>query len=371
MPTYAILTPQDNNNYGNRLQNYALSTILSNYGKVSSIKTLVPTASCFGYIKSCVRDPIKQASVTFGSFFSEDSRSVMKRRRAFLEFNKKIPYMKGSMSSYRGWRTPSKDIPDYVVVGSDQVWNYNWLSDEDLALYLGRYVTKHCRIISYAASIGVDRINPDRMPIFQKYLPDFQSISVRESQAINALEQIDGVKPVTVLDPTLLLSKADWEKTFRGFVTPGDKYVLSYFLGETNDELNRMIERAAECNGCRVRKLLDLSDSETFVAGPADFVELIANAEVVYTDSYHACCFSLLFGKDFHVFSRGGVEKNRSMNSRMLSLFTTVGIDKTMNSNSSDKSIDWRLVEKRLREARALSVGWLESSLNGGVSNPR
>ena len=52
-----------------------------------------------------------------------------------------------------------------------------------------------------------------------------------------------------------------------------------------------------------------------------DCVELFSKAEYVFADSYHACCFSILFHRQFTVFNRAGTEGKASMNSRMETLF--------------------------------------------------
>jgi hypothetical protein len=114
-----------------------------------------------------------------------------------------------------------------------------------------------------------------------------------------------------------MLLPEQWSRIFRGFVPEHDKYVLTYFLGKASDEQESVIQGYAMSQGLRIRRILDYSDPETYVAGPQDFVELFAKADYVFTDSYHACCFSLIFEKDFKVFNCAGYEGSNSMSSRM------------------------------------------------------
>lgn len=363
MSTFAILTPQDNNNYGNRLQNYALNTILSKYGEARTIKVLVPTGSLAGYIKSSIRGPIKQIKATLESPISKKERCKLGRMRSFNRFNCRIPYMTGRMSSYRGWEVEESKLPDYVVVGSDQVWNYSWLSNDDLALYLGRYVDGRSRLISYAASLGINHIDEEKALFFKNLISHFHKVSVREYQAAAEIERVAGISATTVLDPTLLLSQAEWESVFRGFSSSKDRYILTYFLGNITTELEELINDMARSRRCTVKRLLDLSDQETYCAGPDDFVELIANAEVILTDSYHACCFSLLFEKEFYVFDRAGIKSSGCMNSRMETLSSLLKVDTMINNSTDTYKINWTKTSILLKEHRKRSIEWIQSAI--------
>ena len=56
-------------------------------------------------------------------------------------------------------------------------------------------------------------------------------------------------------------------------------------------------------------------------ANPSDFVSLIKNSEYVFTDSFHATAFSLIYKKQFFVFNR---YKNGGMNDRIKSILNLV-----------------------------------------------
>lgn len=108
------------------------------------------------------------------------------------------------------------------------------------------------------------------------------------------------------------------------------KYVLTYFLGHPSDEQEKSIQEYAKKHGCRIRRILDMRDPQTYLAGPQDFVELFSKAEYVFTDSYHACCFSMLFHKQFTVFNRANMTGKSSMNSRMETLFRLFDLESVM-----------------------------------------
>lgn len=60
-----------------------------------------------------------------------------------------------------------------------------------------------------------------------------------------------------------------------------------------------------------------------------DFLDLIRNAELVLTDSFHGTVFSCIFEKPFYVLNRQLLEHEKSMNSRLTTLFNLLKIENT------------------------------------------
>lgn len=170
------------------------------------------------------------------------------------------------------------------------------MSNQGLALRLGSFALDNHPVISYAASFGVSEIdNEEARAIFRKYLPKLKAISVREDRGAELVKEMTGLDAIVVLDPTLMLAADKWLEITEDFVPDDEKYVLTYFLGCPTEKQEHDIQLYAKTYGCRVRRILDLRDKETYAAGPQDFVELFSKAQYVFTDSYHACCFSILF----------------------------------------------------------------------------
>lgn len=109
--------------------------------------------------------------------------------------------------------------------------------------------------------------------------------------------------------------------------------------------------------------MIDLRDPETYVAGPEDFVELFSKAEYVFADSYHACCFSILFHRQFTVFNRAGTKGKASMNSRMETLFRLFELDSVMLDDGLAPEIDYRKVDLLLQQHRTESRAWLDKAM--------
>lgn len=349
-----IVTINDlTNNYGNRLQNFALHKILSSYGK--SVNILFPHSSLLKLEISRLIQPArlflkKQSSRTQDLKICRDLEFCLFTRRYLPESY--LSKYKKSLSTFKT-----------IILGSDQVWNYRWISKSELALRLGSFVPVGLPVCSYAASIGVSEIANEAKAVFRDYLPRLKSISVREDRAAELIHDLTGLKATVVLDPTLMLPAREWRRITRGFVPDGDRYVLTYFLGKPTDSQERRIQAYARTLGCRVRRMLDLRDPETYVAGPQDFVELFSKAQYVFTDSYHACCFSLLFHKQFTVFNRAGTNGKASMNSRMDTLFRLFGVDSLILDEGLAPEIDYAKVDSLLEQHRQESKNWLDNAM--------
>ena len=364
--TCAILTISDDGNYGNRLQNYALEKIISGSMDVSTIRMFLRTNSLIKYRLLTALLPLYVNKNILKTVSTRSWKAKRKRVANFRTFSKKNATEKYYLSVIAGFDSVvhCKD-PEVIVIGSDQVWNYTWLSLKELELRLGMFTSPE-RLVSYAASIGVDEIDIGRRSIFKEGWVRIPHISVREDRASELVKAISGKEAPVVLDPTLLLSKREWEKVCKGFVPQQDRYILTYFLGRPSASQEQIISRVSDALGARVRRINDLRDLETYTAGPAEFVELIAKARYIFTDSYHACCFSILFNKPFKVFNRMGFDGKASMNSRMKTLFRLFELEDCMDDDEALPDLDWIRINQLLIAHRKESLYWLYNAL--GVS---
>lgn len=356
----AIETIYDYTNYGNRLQNYAMYSLLEEYGSCTNIKMLLGVTNYKEYLFYFLKKKIQ----IYLSVFPGNSRFLKYRRfaKSLKMTKKRMPDNLFTLWDGRLHRKANNSF-EKLVIGSDQVWNYQLLSKCELELRLGSFISGNHPIISYAASFGVSEVDDDVKPIFQKYLPRLKAISVREDRGAELVKAMTGLEATVVLDPTLMLSANKWLEITKDFVPDNDRYVLTYFLGRPSDEQERDIQLYAKEHECRVRRMLDLRDKETYVADPQDFVELFSKAQYVFTDSYHACCFSILFHKQFTVFNRAGMTGKSSMNSRMETLFRLFDLDSVMMDSGFAPEIDYAKVDRLLEQHRRESQTWLDKAM--------
>lgn len=368
-----IVTITDETNYGNRLQNYALHSLLLNYGSCDTAEFVVGVSDRRAYFRIQRNDikrlmHLRNAKVMIQCLMHPDSmkyRLILKHLGAMERFTDKyIPYNKYRITEFKNLENKSNDVYDTIVLGSDQIWNYHWLSVNDLRLRLGSFANADANIISYAASFGIVSIDSkDARNAFGELLPKLRAISVREDRGKELVEELAHVPATVVLDPTLMLTSEQWKRVTSSFVATDDRYVLTYFLGKPSPEQQQCIDEYARAHNCRVRKILYLGDPETYIAGPGDFVELFAKAQYVFTDSYHACCFSILFHKQFTVFTRSGLSIQENMNSRMETLFRLFQLDSVVMDSGIAPVIDYDKVDRLLEQHRAESKAWLDAAM--------
>lgn len=352
----AILTINDDNNYGNRLQNYALTKLLSQYGETTTIY----------YPQSDFLNP-KRSSIlwkiygrTIGKFRENRERNQSYNRirlQKNLFFTSK--YMPHDILKITDYDTNSivLDNIDKIVIGSDQVWNYHFRSSISNSFAMFAPSEK---VISYAGSFGVSEILDEYKNEYIKGINHLSAISVREIAGKDIVESLTDKKATVVLDPTLMLDKEDWIQITENFVDKTERYILTYFLGKPNEEQEAIIVNYAKEHNLKIKRILDKRDLKTYEAGPQDFVELFENAEMVFTDSYHACAFSIIFNKQFKVFSRNG---GSNMNSRMETLFKLFNINLSMEDNTVIIPIDYTEVNKLLDKHKKESFVFLERAL--------
>lgn len=361
---YAILTINDPHNYGNRLQNYAMQEMLREYGFVTTIRFLTPDVTGIAKFKRGLKGIGKKALGPLIRTLPIGNKSLLaKRYGKDIEFTRKyVPDDVLSLTLSDGLKGVDRFYPSKIVIGSDQVWNYIWVSPQELRYRIGIF-RRGMPAIAYAASIGVSEIPDQIKPVFVEGLQGLQSVSVREDRTKELVDGLSDREVSVVLDPTLMVDRRRWESIFGGFVPDDDQYVLTYFLSKQSAEVENFINDYACRNGLRIRRILDFRDPETYVAGPQDFVELIAKSAFVFTDSYHACCFSILFEKQFKVFSRTEYDGKMSLNSRMDTLFREFDLSDVMSERYGLGTIDYDRVDEMLDRNRQSSHEWLRTAL--------
>ncbi|MBR4949336.1 MAG: polysaccharide pyruvyl transferase family protein [Clostridia bacterium] len=259
---------------------------------------------------------------------------------------------------------------DAIICGSDQIWAPNVFNP----IYMIDFADgKKVRKISYAASIGLSDIPDDLCDEYKKLLSDFTSVSVRENTGMELLEDKCGIKSKVVLDPTFLLDIEKYKKIEKmpsGF-DKNKEYVFCYFLNGDNDYF-RTVKNYAEENNLFVYGVSsDSKDSSNMKIveniGPREFLWLIHNAKMVFTDSYHGTIFSLLFHKDFRTFKRFKSEDKICQNSRIFQLGEKFGIsDFIIDSDSKincSLKVDYDTFEEKLKAEKEDSLNYLRKAL--------
>lgn len=353
MNKIGIITINDNNNYGNRLQNYAVQTYLKKLGfDVETLKNKEPYNEKKKYVFRVIKNVIKG-----------NKRIKDERLKRFEDFNKNIKFSRRTITAFSN----IKDKYDFFVVGSDQVWNSNIgrLRDVDL-LGFARDEQK----IAFSASFGVSEISSKDKEKVEKEISKFKAISVREKVGENIIKKLTNRTDVEVLiDPTMLLNPEEWDIVAKRpkqiDLLKNKKYILNYFLGELSENRKKEIERVAKENNCDIINILD-KKSPFYQTGPSEFLYLEKNAFLICTDSFHSSVFAILYNNPFIVFSREG--NGCEMNSRIETLLNKFKLENRMfNDNKIDienLQLDYNNSYKILEKERIKSKKYLMKALN-------
>ena len=345
-----ILTINDNNNYGNRLQNYAVQEIIKKEGYVCYTLKNIPQLNgkdkmLLKFIKYIITNSIKK-------------EKNIKRLNAFLKFNENINFTNNYINPY----VKIHKKYDYFITGSDQVWNpsFGRLRDVDLLNF-----AKPEQRIAFSASFGINELPEKYKNKAKKELERFKAISVREDKGKEIVEELTGRKDVQVLvDPTMLLTAEEWDKVSRKPEQLKEgKYILNYFLGELSEERKKEIDRIAKENGCEVINILD-TNSPFYQTGPSEFLYLEKNAFLICTDSFHSCVFAILYNRPFVVFNREGA--NINMNSRLDTLLKKFKLENRWYNGKITKEqlqADYQKTYKILELERKKSKEFLENAI--------
>lgn len=306
------LTFDGYNNYGNTLQNYALQEFLLNYA--DSVDTLwhSPDEMLSEYWKWGKKEEIKFLT-NHNKFRTEVKKGYraweLARRARFLDFQKryiKVRYGIDNLSDV-------VNEYDFFVVGSDQVWNPG---NKRLETAFLKFAPSHKRI-SFAASIGAQYIPDEKKHQYMDGLKGMKAISVRESRAVEIIDELTGIKALEILDPVFCISENRWREIYMKPYWLEDKpFIFTYFLGRIPESVNRF----AKENNLEIINCFDREKIEYCIISPEEWLYLIGNAEYVITDSFHATAFSIIFNRKFYVFQRFDDERRKQMVTRLVSL---------------------------------------------------
>lgn len=368
-----ILTLPLNINYGGILQAWALQTVLERMGHEVwvIVKNPYMPAPLYKFIWIYLYRAFKKFVLgkrnihifrerDFNKGNSPDSPKRL-YTNAFIKKHIKAKYI------YHFKELTPSDF-QAIVVGSDQIWRYHYNKSDFtpnpentfLAFAQKWTITR----IAYAASFGTDVWEyPLEMTNKIKVLANrFDAVSVREDSGVTLCKKYLGVEACRLLDPTLLLNKDDYNSLIKHEDAPRGS-LMCYILDQTAYKTS-VISKVSEVTGLSPFNTIAQGDSEPqppveqWLAGFRD-------ADMIITDSFHACVFSIIYHKSFIVIaneSRGGT--------RFVSLLEMVGISGNLlyegnglTNEMLHPHIDYAQVDSRLQKLVAKSKSFLNSNL--------
>lgn len=297
MKKIAIISIYDENNYGNRLQNYAVQKTLEKLGV--SAETIVALKE--DNSKKSIKFYIAMILCKISIRLVAKMKLQLARLTNFKKFTKKNIRTRYIVSEDGNFSTEVGNEYDYFVVGSDQVWNptFNAFAHR----YKDRFLefTSPEKRVCFAPSIGVSAVPSKFEEVFITGLSGFNELSIREKSGAEIIKKLTGRDAEVLIDPTLMLNADEWLKASKKVKLKKEPYVLEYFLGQRDDE--KLSKLAKENNLSRIT-LLDKNNPKVYMTNPGEFIYMISKADLICTDSFHACVFSIIFNKPFIIYKR-------------------------------------------------------------------
>lgn len=355
MKKIGIITLIGDENFGNRLQNYALQKKISEYDcDVENLNTNTYfdrnkyLNKKFVFLRKIKRLIIK----LFNCFNIIEFR----RRRKFVKFRLKYLNQRDKKISYKNIKKESSRY-DILIYGSDQIWSPTTSLAFNVILPIDNLSPK---TISYSASFGHSQIPKCFVDIYKDGLSKLNMISVRENTGKKISVELTKRNDVEVLvDPTMLLTTKEWNTIIEKPLNfeENKKYILCYFLGGMSLKVQNEIQRVANEFHCNIIDILN-KKSSFYILGPSEFLYLEKNAFLICTDSFHSSVFAILYNVPFIIFNREN-SKNL-MNSRIETLLDNFKIKNrifdgdriTQDNLKHDYTEAYKILEKERKKSK-------------------
>lgn len=268
-----ILTFNQARNYGAMLQAFALQTYLRERdADALHIKIGDMQEDGIKSIKGLIRRVVKHRSYS-----------------AYKEFSDKLIFYPGEFSETNAEKLNAAF--DMFVSGSDQVWN---ITNGMNYMFYQKFVRDKIKA-SYAASLGISKLDEKWKSLIKRELDSFDYIAVRENTAKIMLDEILSQPVQCVVDPVFLLGREKWD-AICGDRIEKKPYIFVYGTQMTT-QLKSVVKSLAEKKGLKICSVFAMEGAKELDSkiGPAEFINYIKNAEYVVTTSFHCTAFSLIY----------------------------------------------------------------------------
>ncbi len=375
-------------NYGSMIQALATQLVLDKLGyenetiDISGFKNEIRKSKLLYFTKAALTSDILlskmgMAKNVIKKKISRDSygKNTRIRDEKFDAFSKKYFRLSETKNSKIDLGIYCKDRYSSVLVGSDQLWLPGNIAAD---YYTLNWVPDSINTVAYATSFGQATLPKDSVKKAEVFLNRIRHIGVREESGQKLVKEIVGRNVPVVCDPTLLFNGEEWMAIQKEEPIFKEPYIFVYFLGN-NPPHREFVRRLRKETGHQIVALVHLdefvksdesyADYTPYDIDPGDFLNLIRNAKIVCTDSFHCSVFSMQYEKVFFAFRRYTRKTASSTNSRLDTLFKVAGVSDRILSGNEDvkecleREIDYSIIKANLEKVRNRSYDYLKAAL--------
>lgn len=316
MKKAGIITFSAADSFGALMQCYALRRVMEKEGYDAQVIHYWPKYLRKDYRLMFNREELKAGwnsglkclwrSVIYIRF--RNLRRAIKKQYKMNQFRKKYLNLTKKCKTYE--QLKKLEPMELYIAGSDQVWNPELTGGVLDSAYFLQFAPPQAKKVSYAASTGRTPTTKEAEN-YRQYLNELDRISVREKNAAEVLQQVTEKKVYQEKDPTLLLSREEWEKLLLE-LEESSEYIFFfslYYKPEQFEYVNKLAEEKKlpikHYFYGRLSKRLVNDGGTCYFDSPQELLTKIKNASYVVTDSFHITVFSIIFGKEFVTFPSG------------------------------------------------------------------
>ena len=372
-----LLTYHFSDNYGALMQAYALRKWLIERGVIAEFVNYHPTYVEEGGSLDRPWKPTlwrKNATIVY-------KKQAHLRRRLFGDraqharfelFRREVLGVTGPRLRKAEDLAPEMEHYNMLVCGSDQIWNPSIQRGLDPVYFLDIPGSERLHKVAYAPSFGRTEIEPAYHAQLYQLVSGLNGISVREASGRDILGQagVPRDRALVVPDPTILLGSFD--ELLGDSVAPDDS-VFCYAL-RTDEvirdvavETARLTEGALRAPRTTHQRWNDIG--EGIVPGPVEWLQTLAQARVVVSNSFHGVALSIVLNRPFIAVGLPG--KRAGMNARVQNLLQVTGLEHRAVTSAYPERIrdlvqtpiDWKATNTRLAAARAEAEAYLDAQI--------
>lgn len=364
MKKIGIVTYHNSHNYGSVLQAYALARFMQKMDLDTKIIDFRHPKSIAMY-----ESVWWSKERTIWSNFSNILRHILfkkdrERERLFNVFiDNKLPLTQ----RYNKKEEIEEDF-DYLVCGSDQIWNPHAHGMNDSIYYLN-FGKPNTIKFSYSASSGGEEFAKGCEKEIFLYLSDLKRIGVRERNMQEYIDKKFHLKSYLNPDPTALLEKDDWNELEEPINNPPTNYLLIYslqnmhntvlFAKEIGEKYNLPVIHINPNRNRKGNKTVKGVRSLNNVS-PGQFLWLFHHASFIVTNTFHGNMFSIIYRKPFVCYAK------ESNDERICTLHHIIGMDasrRTMDINALDESflkLDYTPIEGNIQKFKDEGIAYIK-----------
>lgn len=337
-----IVTVFKSENCGSFLQAWALKETLSSLGgrvRFCDYKSAgnTPKKRAINVIKCCLRFRFQRAS------------DILKKTAQFKKQQKKLGVVRGGEGA------------DLCFFGSDTLWNFDdAFFAQNAPFFTGRNVKEPC--FAYSMSVGStskETVLAQNEAV--KSIQEFKGIAVRDAHTWDVLSEIypcDAM--VRTVDPTMLVDKETYISEFSNVKHCAAKSLVVYYFGVIPEEMWKVLQAFAKKRGLTIINVGLHGDraAPSVVASPVNFISAFANAEYIFTNTFHGCVFSTIFNKPF---ATNGIHKKKIEGFlEEFSLLDRVVSDASEIATVLTTPVEYERVNALIKEKRDASIEYLD-----------